>query len=111
MAEDTCPLIQGKVTWQASLMSWAVHWKDEKGKGGNVYRISTKGGSVPGSGGSVPGSSGSVPSSSSGSGLLLALSGSVPDFATRRRAAYIRAIKAWNTVDKSKRERIPVPEE
>ena len=111
LPDDICPPILGKVTWQASLLSWAVHWKDEKGKQGLIQRFSARGGSVPAKGGSVPGESCSEPSSSSGSGLLVALSGSVPDFAERRRAAYIRAVKAWNALDQSKRDRIPVPHE
>ena len=103
--DDGCPAHTGRVTWAASLLSWVVHWKDSRGKDGLVVRFSAKRGADP-----------AGTQTAKGPGFLEQLAEASDkerahkNFAANKRAAYIKAIKAWNDMDKSKRDRIPVPE-
>jgi len=89
MPTPECPPLDGKVTWQPSVESWAVHYKDAAKKR-QVARIKA---------------------AADGPQSCALLGGSSPrnQFTEKRREAYIAAIVYWNQYDKSTRERIPVP--
>ena len=93
LPDDGCQAILGKVTWQPSLMAWAVHWKDDRGKPGAVVRFAaTQGGAKK------------AKATRLGQGDM---SGSS---VVKRRPSYLQAIAKWNELDQSSRERIPMPQ-
>ena len=93
-----------KVTWQPSVLAWAVHWKDARSKAGIVQRFQVKGGVDP---------SGRKKGKGHGCDIFAALKsgegdhvGEKDQFGSSRRAAYFKAIEWWNENDKSSRDRI-----
>lgn len=94
MPAAPCPGHLGKITWHPSATAWAAHWKDASGRS-VVTRFGVK------------------VEANSVEGLLRRASGQgeVQDtFAARRRRRYEEAIVFWNEHDKSKRERIAMPD-
>lgn len=94
MPAASCPGHLGKITWHPSVTSWAAHWKDGSGRG-VVTRFAVK------------------VEADSVQGLLRRASGqgeAKETFAGKRRRRYEEAIVFWNEHDKSKRERIALPD-
>ena len=86
-----CPSILGKITWHPSRKAWAVHYKNSA-KQPVTKRIQ-------------------VGKTTSAAGVLGASASDAPQrWATARRAAYEEAIRLWNELDCTKRDRIELME-
>ena len=87
-----CPAVLGKVTWHPSVKAWAVHIKDGQKKT-QTKRVPVR------------------PPKDSGAFLEDASADRRGDsWAAARRAAYEEALRMWNKLDCSTRERIKLPE-
>ena len=89
-AED-CPAIIGKVTWHPSVEAWCVHYKDAQ-RQNQWRRVTAK----------------SHERKDSFLGTVAAERGRCASKAARR-MAYLAALRMWNDVDCSKRDRIELP--
>ena len=102
MPENTCPQIQGKVTWHTCDDSWCIHYKDENKKTQvKKFRVkinTAKKGFLARIGGLSPASS---------SGDVAPASGK-SEWQTAKLNQYRLAIAAWNELDKSTRDKIPL---
>ena len=99
LPDSSCPVIKGQVTWQPSVLAWAVHYKDSQGKT-RCQRIFVN----SGNGGLVPAPKGQQRD------LFAALSHGPEarqDFEGMRREAYAKAVTLWNQLNHSQRDRIP----
>ena len=94
MPSGSCPAQLGKITWHPSATAWAAHWKDSNGQR-MVTRFTVKAEGTP------------------VHGLLRRASGQGDErenFADKRQRRYEEAVTFWNENDKSKRERIAMPD-
>ena len=94
---ETCRPITGKVTWHPSVSAWSIHIKDASGKRVQK-RFRAEQTEAP-----------KVSAASFLSGAPATLGPSV--IMEERAKAYWAAVEAWNELDKSTRERIPVQPE